>query len=203
MWVGRGVYVCVKNASEWPGLCVSLFLIAFTWSNRYLISERNLKKNNNNKKKQKNFGLLLMSYAVTCPVFPNIDMNWNCFFAPVMELAVVKSYVPMSELGKSYSLYLFIYFCLLGPHLQYMEVPRLGVKSELQLPAHTTATAAWDPSRVCDLHHSSRQRQILNPLSEARDWTRVLIDTSWIHYSWATAGTPCPPYLDALLISSL
>ena len=41
----------------------------------------------------------------------------------------------------------FLSFCLsvclsvcLGPHLLYMEVPRLGVKSELQLPAYTTAT---------------------------------------------------------------
>ena len=28
-----------------------------------------------------------------------------------------------------------------------MEVPRLGVESELQLPAYTTATATLDPSR--------------------------------------------------------
>ena len=43
-------------------------------------------------------------------------------------------------------------------------VPRLGVESELQLPAGTTATAMSDPSRVCDLHCSSQQHQILNPL---------------------------------------
>jgi len=59
-----------------------------------------------------------------------------------------------------------------------MEVPRLGVQSELQLPAYTTAIAMQDPSRVCDLHYSSRQRQILYPLSEVRDQTRVLMDTS-------------------------
>ncbi len=35
-----------------------------------------------------------------------------------------------------------------------------------------------DPSRVCDLHHGSRQRWILNPLSEARDQTRDLVDAS-------------------------
>ena len=52
-----------------------------------------------------------------------------------------------------------------------MEVPRLGVKSELQLPAYTTATATWDLSNICDLHHSSQQHQMLNPLSEARDCT--------------------------------
>ena len=32
-----------------------------------------------------------------------------------------------------------------------MEVPRLGVESELQLPAYTTATAMPDPSNVWDL----------------------------------------------------
>ena len=59
-----------------------------------------------------------------------------------------------------------------------MEVPRLGVELELQLPASTTATATWDLSRVYSLYHSSLQRQILNPLSEAKDQTRVLMDTS-------------------------
>ena len=36
--------------------------------------------------------------------------------------------------------------------MQHMEVPRLGVESELQLPASTTATATPDLSRICDLH---------------------------------------------------
>ena len=64
----------------------------------------------------------------------------------------------------------FFFFCLfLSPHLQYMEVPRLGVILELQQPAYTTATATWDRSRICDLHHSLRQHWILNPLREARD----------------------------------
>ena len=40
------------------------------------------------------------------------------------------------------------------------------------------------------LHHSSWQRWILNPLSRARDRTHVLIDTSQIHFCWATTGTP-------------
>ena len=45
-------------------------------------------------------------------------------------------------------------FCLLGRHLWHMEVPRPGVKSELQLSAYTTATQ--DPSHICELHHSSQ-----------------------------------------------
>ena len=34
---------------------------------------------------------------------------------------------------------------------------------------YTTATATPDPSHISNLHHSSQQRQTLNPLSEARD----------------------------------
>ena len=85
----------------------------------------------------------------------------------------------------------FSYFSVfLGPHPRHVEIPRLGVESELQLPAYTTATAPWDLSCVCDLHHSSLQRQILNPVSEARDRTCILMDTSQVCYHWTTTGTP-------------
>ena len=50
-----------------------------------------------------------------------------------------------------------------------MEVPRLGVKSELQLPAYAAATAMYDLNGFCDLHHNSQKCRILNPLSKARD----------------------------------
>ena len=75
--------------------------------------------------------------------------------------------------------FFFFFFCLLGPHPWHMEVPRSGVESELQLPAYTTATVTWDPSHTYDLYHSSWQHQILSPMSEARDWTWNLMDTSW------------------------
>ena len=87
-----------------------------------------------------------------------------------------------------FSLSLFFFF--LGPHPQHMQVPRLWVKLELLLPAYTTATAKQDPSNACNLYHSSRQHQILNPLREARDQTHILMDTSWVCYRWATKGTP-------------
>ena len=35
--------------------------------------------------------------------------------------------------------------CFLGPRMRHTEVLRLGVKSELHLPAYTTATAMLDP----------------------------------------------------------
>ena len=72
-----------------------------------------------------------------------------------------------------------------------MEVPRLGVKSELLLLAYTTATATPDPNCVCNLHHSSRTHRILNPLSEARDRTHNLIMVpSQICFRWAMTGAP-------------
>ena len=68
-------------------------------------------------------------------------------------------------------------FFFLGPHLWYMEVPRLGVESELQLPTTTTATAMRDLGYICDLCYSLWQRWILNLLSKARDRTCILKST--------------------------
>ena len=67
-----------------------------------------------------------------------------------------------------------------------MEVPRLGVETELQLLAYATATPMHGLSHICVLHHSSQQRRILNPLSRARDRTHILMDDC---YCWATTGT--------------
>ena len=63
-----------------------------------------------------------------------------------------------------------------------MEIPRLGMEWELQLLAYAAASATWDLSLVCDLHRSSQQCRILNPLSKAREQTRGLMDTSQVHY---------------------
>ena len=80
-------------------------------------------------------------------------------------------------------------FCFLGPHSQHMEVPRLGVKSELQLLAYATATAPKDPRCICNLYHNSRQCQTLNPLSKARDPTLNLTVPSRIRFRCTAMGT--------------
>ena len=54
-------------------------------------------------------------------------------------------------------------------------------ESELQLLAYyNRATATLDPRHVCDIHHSSWQCRILNPLSKARDQTHNLMVPSRI-----------------------
>ena len=82
-------------------------------------------------------------------------------------------------------------FVILGPYQQHMEVPRLGIKSELYLPAYATVTAMLDPSHVCDLCHSLQQCQILNPLSEARDGIHILMDTSWVFNTLSNNKNSC------------
>ena len=47
-----------------------------------------------------------------------------------------------------------------------------------------------DPSHICDLHHSSWQRRIPDPRSEARDGTRNLMVPRRMRFRCASAGTP-------------
>ena len=71
-----------------------------------------------------------------------------------------------------------------------MEVPRLGAKLELQLPAYTTAMR--DTSCIWDLHHSSWQPWILHPLSKARYWTCNLM-VNWLDlFPLCHNGNSCP-----------
>ena len=71
-----------------------------------------------------------------------------------------------------------------------MEVPRLGVKLKLQLPAYATATAVQGPSCICDLYYRSQQPHILNPLSKPRDQTCILWTLFRFLICSATTGAP-------------
>ena len=76
--------------------------------------------------------------------------------------------------------FFFFFFCFFGPPLLCLLVPVRGVELLLVLQACTTAAAVWDPSLICDLHHSSQNHWVLNALSEARDRTRILMNASWV-----------------------
>ena len=69
---------------------------------------------------------------------------------------------------------------LLRTHPCHLEVSLLGVLLELQRPTYATATAMPDPSLICDLHHSSQQRWIFNPLTEPT--------TSWFLVGFVSAA---------------
>ena len=74
---------------------------------------------------------------------------------------------------------IFSFFFSWWQHLWHMEVLGPGVRPELQLLAYaivamTTTDLIW----ICILHCSSWQCQILYPLSEARDWTSILTETT-------------------------
>ena len=97
--------------------------------------------------------------------------NWS--------LQNILSYHILTFLAVSNTQQMFLSFFLffsLRPHSQHMEVHRLWVQSELQLLVYTTAPATWDPSHVCNPHHTSQPCPIFNPLSEAMDHPT----SSWI-----------------------
>ena len=85
----------------------------------------------------------------------------------------------------SYTVHITLFFfkrIFLGPHLQPMNVPKLGVKSELQLPAYATATATYitTHSNAGSLTHWMR------PGVESVS-SQILV--GFVN-RWATKGTP-------------
>ena len=108
-----------------------------------------------------------------------------------------------NSLSEHQSFFKIIFIFFLGPHPQHMEVSRLGVKLEPQLLAYTIATATPDLRHTCDLHHSSWQDWILNPLSESRDepassWTLV-----GFLICWGTTATPGVGFLNVWCLNPI
>ena len=60
---------------------------------------------------------------------------------------------------------------------------RIGAVAAGLCHSHSNTRSKW-PQRP-----TLQQCQILNPLSGTRDWTHVLMNTSWVCYHWTTAGT--------------
>ena len=85
---------------------------------------------------------------------------------------------------------IIFFFVFLGPHPWHIELPKLGVKSTVAAGLnHSYGNSSSEPC-ICNLHHSWWQRQILTPLSKARDHTCTLTDASQICFHWATTGSP-------------
>ena len=118
----------------------------------------------------------------------------------LLSLTFSSSFFFFLEQEESWAWPFILFLSFLELHLQHMEVPRLVIKSELQLPSFITAGATPDPSHLCDLHHSSRQCQILNPLGKARDQTRDLMVPSQIRFCCSTTGTPSLTFFNLVVL---
>ena len=133
-----------------------------------------------------------------------------CYFVPaweqtlMLQLLQLEAAVPPEPsslldpcilMDTSWVLYFILIFWLFRAAPEAYGSSQGGVESELQLLAYTTATATRDPSQICHLHHSSWQCQMADPLSEARDRTQSLMDTSRIRFHCAVTGTPLVGFL--------
>ena len=105
---------------------------------------------------------------------------------------------PDCSLNKGMTFLFFFFFCLFAfsraaPAAYEGSQARgsVGAIATGQRQSHSSA----DPSHICNLHHSSRQRRILNPLSKGR----IEPATSWFLvgfvYRCTTTGTPGPSFL--------
>ena len=76
--------------------------------------------------------------------------------------------------------FFFFFFFFLGPQWRHMEIP--GCMGQIGAAAaslsHSHSHTGSEPSHIFNLHSSLWQCWILNPLSEARDQTCNLMDTS-------------------------
>ena len=95
--------------------------------------------------------LSLWSFSACLSVFKVLQSGLSLSHQQIF--IKVKLFLPISSFRSVVSKTSFFFFwVVLGLHLRHMEVPRLGIQLELQLPA----TAMWDLSHICNLHHSSR-----------------------------------------------
>ena len=117
----------------------------------------------------------------------HMPINWQMYKENVVYNGILLSY--KKERNATF-LFLFLFFCLFrAAPMAYGGFQARGLIGAVATGLyHSQATS--DLSHVCDLHHSSQQRQILNPLSEARDLTCNLMVPSWIHFRCVITGTP-------------
>ena len=111
-------------------------------------------------------------------------------YIALMYQVLLQVVIHINSLGTIITPLLFIYlFIYLFYFLLFRATPAAYGSSQAKGWIGATAPGLHHSHT---LHHSSRQRRILNPLIEARDQTRILSDTSQVHYRWATMGTPIP-----------
>ena len=122
-----------------------------------------------------------MLYLFISFLFPPWKLPKNNLFAVSIVWAFSECHI-LGIILYVASLFLFFYFCPFRATLAAFggSQARGQIGAVAASPHHSYSNT--DLSHVCDLYCSSRQHHILNPLREPRGWTRVLIDTSQVHY---------------------
>ena len=112
----------------------------------------------------------LMDFDLTCP--------FHSRFTPLCSLS------PPPFWG--------VVFCL-GPHPEAYGGSQAMGWIAAEVVAYATATL--DPSCLCDIHHSSWQRWILNPLGKVRDqtWVSWMLVRFFSAQPWWELPLPTPP----------
>ena len=124
-------------------------------------------------------------FSCTWGIWKLLGQGWNPSCRPMPHPMGYELHLwPMLQLVAPDLFFFFLIF-FLGSHPQHMEVPRLGVQTEMKLSACVTATATQDLICICNLHNAgslthwarpgikptSSQRQccVLNPLNHNRN----------------------------------
>ena len=76
--------------------------------------------------------------------------------------------------------FFFFFLAFLGLHLWYIEVPRLGLNQ----------SCSRQPTPEPQTHQIQAALATYTTTHRVRDQTHILVDTSQVHYWWATMGTP-------------
>ena len=114
---------------------------------------------------------LLVAHLYPYTTSPLLPSHWEpSFYPPFLQVQLFKF------------LFYFLIFRAIPPAYRSSQA-----RGWIRATASGLHHSHSNTKQICDLHHSSWQCQILNPLSGARDWTHVLMDTSRVPHHWATA----------------
>ena len=107
----------------------------------------------------------------------------------------IREFCQKSCLQSNYIIWICVlnfFFCFSGLHLRPMKVPRLrGPIGATAAGLCHSQSNSGSKQHLWATPQLTQQHQIPNPLSEARDQTCMLMETSQIHFCYSVMGTPC------------
>ena len=104
--------------------------------------------------------------------FPSLYENY--FHTPRLQMFLGESF----ENKRQSNLFFFLSFPFYRHTCGIWKFLGEGLNWSCSYRSTTTATAMWDLSCICDLYRRWQPHQILNPLSNARDGTHILTETT-------------------------